>query len=280
MPVSATVRRRRLASELRKLREHAGLTLEDAAARVDISKSALSRIETAKSGARVPVVKVLLELYKVDEPTRDSLVQLTREARQRGWWHQYAAVMPQGFDAFLGFEEEATERLQFSVTVVPGLLQTREYAEAVLREQAAISQEVIDQRVRLRMSRQAMVGQGDGSETWFVLDEAALRRVVGGPAVMAAQLAHLSDLMCGGTLNLQVLPLSVGAYVAMESAFTIFRFASDPAIVQIELTNSSVYLEDPAEVRRYCQAFDRIRAAAASLRESQSIINSILRETH
>lgn len=280
MPVSATVRRRRLAAELRHLRERSGLTLEEAAAQVEISKSALSRIETTKSGARVPIVRVLLQLYGVDPETTESLIQLTREARQRSWWHQYIAAMPPGFEKFLGFEEEASERLQFSVMLVPGLLQTRQYAEAVLREYApGLTQDVIRQRVELRLSRQAILQRADRSESWFVIDEGALRRMIGGRAVMADQLRHLAGLMANRRVNLQILPLAAGAYPALEGAFTIFRFAADPTIVQVELLNSSVYLEEPARVRQYCQAFDQIRATAASLTQSELIINDVLKET-
>jgi transcriptional regulator with XRE-family HTH domain len=279
MSVSATVRRRRLAAELRHLRERSGLTLEEAAAQVEISKSALSRIETTKSGARVPIVRVLLQLYGVGPETTESLIQLTREARQRGWWHQYTAAMPQGFEEFLGFEEEASERLQFSVMLVPGLLQTRKYAEAVLGEYGpGLSQDVIRQRVELRLSRQAILQRADRFESWFVIDEGALRRVVGGRAVMTGQLRHLAGLMASKQVNVQILPLTAGAYPAMEGPFTVFRFAVDPAVVQIELLNSSVYLEEPAKVRQYCQAFDRIRATAASLKQSESIINDVLKE--
>jgi transcriptional regulator with XRE-family HTH domain len=272
---SPTVRRKRLTVELRRLREKAGLTCEDVGHRLECSGTRISRMETGRIGARPGDVRELLEIYGVTGGEADSLVQLARDARRKGWWHAYGRVLPPWFEAYVGLESDAAGLYDFQPSVVPGLLQTEDYACAVLREapQAGCGED-IDLQVALRMRRQAILDQASPPQVQVVLSESVLRAQVGGPAVMRAQLLRLADLAARPDLTLQVLPLRTAAHAQPVSPFTMLEFAdsADPTVVYLEHLTGSLLLEDEEEVRRYQAVFDHLRAAALDPGPSADLI--------
>ena len=262
---SPIVRRKRLTGELRRLREQAGLTCEDVGQRLECSGTRISRMETGRIGARPGDVRELLEIYGVTGAEADSLVQLARDARRKGWWHAYGRVLPPWFEAYVGLESDAARMCDFQPSVVPGLLQTEDYARAVLRGAPdAGCGEDIDLRVALRMRRQAILDQPRPPQVQVVLSESVLRVQVGGPAVMRAQLRRLADLATRPGLTIQVLPFSTAAQVQAVSPFTMLEFAdpADPTVVYLEHLTGSLLLDDVAEVQRYRAVFDHLCAEA------------------
>jgi transcriptional regulator with XRE-family HTH domain len=272
---SPTVRRKRLGIELRRLREQVGLTCEEVGQRLDCSGTRISRIETGRIGAKPGDVRELLETYGVTGPEADSLVQLAREARRKGWWHTYGQVLPPWFEAYVGLEAAATRFRDFQSMVVPGLLQTEDYARAVLRAAPnAGNAEDIDRQVALRMERQSILGQSNPPELWVVLSESILRVQVGGQDVMRAQLRRLIDVAERSSVTMQVLPFATAAHVQPISPFTILEFPdpADPTVVYLEHLTGSLFLENEEEVRRYTVVFDHLRAEALGTAPSIDLI--------
>jgi len=275
---SPTVRRRRLGYELRRLREKAGLTIEDVAGRMDCSASKISRIETGHSGVTPRDVRTLLDIYEVVGPEGDELVQIARDARQKGWWHPYSNVLT---SAFVGLEAEASAIRAYEQQVVPGLLQTAEYARAMLRAaRPDIDDDEVDRRVHVRMRRQSLLGKEHPADLWAVLDEAVLSRPVGGDAVMRGQLAALVEAADRPNVTLQVLPFEVGAHAGMDGTFTILSFPNpaDPPVVFAENATGGLFIEKSEELRKYEAIFEHIRATALPPEESVSFISELARE--
>jgi transcriptional regulator with XRE-family HTH domain len=278
---SPTVRRKRLGIELRRLREQASLTCEEVGQRLDCSGTRISRIETGRISVRPGDVRELLEVYGVTGAEADSLVQLAREARQKGWWHTYGQVLPTWFEAYVGLEAAAVRFRDFQSMVMPGLLQTEDYARAVLRAAPNPgSTEDIDRQVALRMERQATLGQANPPDLWIVLSESIVRVHVGGPAVMRAQLRRLIDVAARSNVTLQVLPFTTAAQVQPISPFTILEFpdAADPTVVYLEHLTGSLFLETAEEVRRYTVVFDHLRAEALGTAPSIDLIARVAAE--
>jgi transcriptional regulator with XRE-family HTH domain len=272
---SPTIRRKRLGIELRHLREQASLTCEDVGHRLECSGTRISRIETGRINVRPGDVREMLEIYGVTGTEADSLVQLAREARRKGWWHTYGRVLPPWFEAYIGLESEAIRLRDFQPLVMPGLLQTEEYARAVLRAAPnAGSTEDIDRQVALRMDRQAILAQSSPPDLWVMLSESVLRAEVGGPAVMHAQLRRLIDVAERPNVTLQVLPFSNAAHADPISPFTILDFpeTADPTIVYLEHLTGCLFLESEDEIRRYTVVFDRLRAEALGIGQSAGLI--------
>jgi len=272
---SPTVRRKRLTVELRRLREQAGLTCEDVGQRLECSGTRISRIETGRIGARPGDVRELLEIYGVTGAAADSLVQLARDARRKGWWHAYGRVLPPWFEAYVGLESDAARLHDFQPSVVPGLLQTQDYARAILRDAPyADYGEDIDQQLALRMRRQAVLDQPRPPQVRMVLGESVLWMQVGGPAVMRAQLLRLADLAAGPDLTLQVLPLRTAAHAQPAGPFTLLEFAdpADPTVVYLEHLTGSLLLDEDEEVQRYRAMFDHLRAEALGPGPSADLI--------
>jgi transcriptional regulator with XRE-family HTH domain len=265
---SPTVRERRLARALRHLREDAKLTIEDVAEKLEISPSTVSRMETAQVGVRPRDLRFLLDMYEVSEAEREQLLQIARERRQQRWWQEYADLPN---IAVAGLEAEASNISQYSTQLVPGLLQTEAYARAVL---GAIRLDAkpgdVERRLELRIHRQELLTSENAPEYWVVLDEAVVRREVGGRPVMAEQLGHLIDAARRPNVTLQVLPFSSGEHAGMDGEFTIlhYRESADPDVVYIENTGSDLYLESTEVTRRYNKIFDHLRAAAQNPSES------------
>jgi hypothetical protein len=204
----------------------------------------------------------MLDLYGIDEDKREALVQLAREARQKGWWHAYTEVFT---GSFVGLESEAASLHTHQALLVPGLLQTEDYTRAVIRAiRPDVADAEIDKRVRGRLARQRLLTDPHPPEYWAVIDEAVLHRLVGGPKVMRAQLLRLAETAALPHVTLQVVPFGAGAHAGMEGPFLILGFPeqADPDVVYVENTTSGVYLEQPSDVRRYTLMFDHLRAAA------------------
>ena len=276
---SPTVRRRRLALELRRLREAARLTCEEVADRLECSASKISRVETGRVSVSPRDVRDMLEIYGVPEDQRDALVQLARESRQKGWWHAYAdAVLPH-YATYLGMESAASEIRIFRVNHIPGLLQTEDYARALIGQTAGRSFSEDDRRFAILIERQRQ-SRTNGPKVWVVLDEAALRRQVGGPEVMRAQIEHLHDLRSTPSIFLQIVPFRGEAQACMDSPFTILGFPEqvDPDVVCLRYPTGVLWVEDLAEVDRYHVFFHHLQAAALSFDESLNLMTSALKD--
>ena len=259
---SPTVRRRRLAARLRELRETAELTIDEVGERLECSASKISRIETGHVGVTPRDVRDMLEVYGIDDDEREALVQIAREARKKGWWHAYNEVFT---GSFVGLESDASSLHTHQALLIPGLLQTEAYTRAVIRAIRPDAAEAdVELRVRGRLNRQRLITDENPPEYWAVLDEAVLRRTVGGPEVMREQLKRLVEAATLPNVTLQVVPFSAGAHAGMEAPFLILGFPeqADPDVVYVENSTSGVYLEQPEDVHRYTLMFDHLRAAA------------------
>src|ERR1022692_3718201 len=267
---SPTVRRRRLALELRRLREAARLTCEEVAEHLECSASKISRVETGRVSVSPRDVRDMLKLYGVPEQQRDSLVQLSRDSRQKGWWHAYSDINPQ-FATYVGLESAASEIRVYEVNLIPGLLQTEEYARTMIRS-GTVNGNLgdVDRKVALRMARQPALTR----------NEAALRRRVGGTELMRSQLEHVLELSGLKNVAMQVIPFGAGAHPAMGRPFVILVFPEriDPDVVYLEDLTSAFYLEDVDEVDRYNVFFNHLRATALSFDDSAALVTSVLKD--
>lgn len=270
-----TVRRRRLALELRRLREAASLTCEEVAEKLECSASKISRMETGQVPVSPRDVRDLLEIYGASPALRKNLTQLARDARQKGWWDVYKDAIEPHFATYLGLESAATEIRTYEVGLIPGLLQTKEYAEAVIDAGMLTGPRGDAGRLaELAAARQPMLRTADPPQFWAVLDEAAVRRQVGGPAVMARQLEHLLEMARLPHVQIQLIPFAGGAHPAMGRSFVILSFGDSTVtdVVYLEDLTSALYLEDAAEVDRYNTSFDHLRAAALPFTDSAALI--------
>jgi transcriptional regulator with XRE-family HTH domain len=266
--LSPTMGQRRLARTLRQLRIDAGLTIDQAAERLELSPSTISRMETAHVGVKRRDVRELLDLYNVTGAQRDQLLQLAGEGRRQAWWHEFKDLPN---SPLAPLEEEAASISQYSALLAPGLLQTEAYGRAVLQAiRSDRRARDIERRLRLRMTRQALLTGEKAPQYWVILDEAALRRTVGGPKVMSEQLDRLIGAAELPNVTIQVLPFSNGAHAGMDGEFTLLRYRdpADPDVVFIENTGGDAYLDDADVTRRYVAIFDHLRAAALDPAES------------
>ncbi len=276
---SPTVRRRRLRSELRRLRTELGLTIEDVQERTggDIRISTLSRWETGERSVRPNDLRALLDVYELTEgEEREALLTLCRQAKERGWWQSYGSAVPGWFQVYVGLESEASEIHQYAAELVPGLLQTADYYRAFLSASPADAE--ISRKVDLRLARQErLTAADDAPELWAVLNEAVIRRNVGPNGTMRAQLARLVELADLPNVTLQVLPFGAGVHPAMDGGFSILGFPepSDPSVVYLENAAGSVYLEELAEVARFDRMFSHIIAKALSPEDSRRLLGRL-----
>jgi transcriptional regulator with XRE-family HTH domain len=279
MPYTPTVRGRQLARELRHLREGAGMTGEQAAAKMSWEQSKISRMETAKMRITSGEVMELCETYGVQGDKRDQLVLLARNARQRDWWREYSDYVKKGFIDFLAFEAEARTSSGYEAQVIPGILQCEEYARAILLGTEKRRSDEVDHGVEVRLKRQQRVTQTeDPLEIWAVIDEAVLHRVIEPPGVMAAQLKHLLDLSELGNVSIQVLPYRAGIHAAIDGPFVLLTFDGYPDLLYIEHLVGCVYLEKPAETDRGRIIFDHLRSAAFNTGDSSVLIREQVKE--
>lgn len=273
---SPTVRRRRLAAELHRLRQASRLTIEQVADALEWSPGKVSKIENARVSVMPRDARKLLDAYGVAEgQERELLLSLARESRQRGWWQNYGEAIPDWFATYVGLEAEAATISAYRAETVPGLLQTRRYA-AALHRAAMINatEDEIERHVTVRMERQARLKEPDAPTLWVVLNEAVTRRVVGERAVMHEQLLKLIEAARTPNITLQVLPFSAGAHASMDSAFSVLGFEppSDGEVVYFEHPTCSLYLEKPDDVARYRLVYEHLRAVSLSLDESSRLL--------
>ena len=275
-----TVRQRRLARALRELRHDAGLTQEAVAARMGWHTSKLFRMENARS-PRVDWldVKELMEMYGVRSPHREALIQLARDARMRGWWTPYRDVFT---GSYIALEDESSAMRLYCPELVPGLLQTEDYARAVIRAvRPGYDEESVERRVTARLTRQkVLLDRAFPPELTLVLNEAVPRRAIGSAGVMATQLRALAAAAERPQLTLQVLPFSAGGHAGLEGGFVLIEFPeeTDPDVVYVEGIMGDLYLESVEEVKRYQSAFERIQAVALKAEESLTFISAMARE--
>jgi transcriptional regulator with XRE-family HTH domain len=281
MTVSPTVRRRRLAAELRRLRALAEVTQQQAAAHLGCTQAKIGRFETAKRSPSVGDVSALLDFYDVDGAEREQLVNLARDARKRGWWHSYNDVLPEWYETYVGLEAEASSLHTYESEAVPGLLQTQEYAYAITKSTLIRTDEsAIARRVELRMQRQQRVTGPNPLDLWAVIGEAALRRPVGGPEVLRRQLEHVLKLVELPNVTVQVMPLDAEAYPAQAGPFVILRYSNrdDPDVVYLETHVGGLYLERESELSKYVAMMDHLRAHAVDPEGSIRFINERIGE--
>src|SRR5215470_7783496 len=229
-----TLRGRRLAAELQRRREATGMSREEVARQLEWSTSTIFRIETGRSRPQPGNVRILLELYGVTGAERDGLIQLTREARQPGWWHSFRDVLPNPYEVYIGLEAGAASIRNFEPVVIPGLLQTADYAREMFhRGPRELDRDEVERRVEVRAARQEILSREDRPRLWAVVDEAVIRRIVGGPQVMHDQLRHLVECAEHGKTTIQVVPFSAGAHAGTGGSFVILDFPepTDPAVV-------------------------------------------------
>ncbi|GAA2274861.1 MULTISPECIES: helix-turn-helix domain-containing protein [Kitasatospora] len=274
--VNPTVRRRRLGAELRRLRELKGMTAEEVAGRLMVSQSKISRLENGRRSISMRDVRDLCDVYEVtDERVRAGLMEMARESRQRGWWHEFGDIP---YSVYIGLEAEASSIRAYESSFVPGLLQTREYAEAVVAgTQPDTDATAVRRRVEVRLKRQNRIyGENQLGSLWVVIDEAVLCREVGSREVMADQLFQLLLLSEQPNINLQVISFEHGAHPGMTGTFSLMEFpeSADSTVVYFEGVTSDLYLEKDADVRRYTNLYDHLRAAALGVADSRSLIQN------
>lgn len=263
---SPTVRRRRLSAELRRLRHDDGRTATDIAKRLEWPTSKLTRMERnewLRPDKRD--IRDLLDIYGVtDEATRERLTTLAKEGRLRGWWDPLG--LPEATTTFIGLEAEAESERTSRTLVVPGLVQTADYARATMQGgPAELAADEIERRVEARMERQKILTRDDDPlRLWVVMDEAALRRMVGGPKVMAQQMRHLLEVAELAKVTFQVIPFEAGAHPGMSGSFSIIKFPEpqDLPAAYVEAIAGELFVEEPREVRQYEVAFERLTAMA------------------
>ncbi len=283
MPRSRTVRRRRLGYELRRLREDAGMTIEAVALRLECSDSRLSLIENGKQGSKPKAVRELAQIYGLRDPERlAGLEALARSSNEKNWWAGFEDVLPARFSTYVDLETDARELLAYSALMAHGLLQTEDYARAVIRAARPDEPaERLDRLVELRIARQARLSGGETLIGCFVLDEAVLRRTVGGREVMRRQLEHLIELAERPNVTMQVLPFDKGAHASLDGSFVTLRFPDtsiDADVVYVEGPAGNVYLEAVESVRDATARFDRLRVLAPDEAESRRFIARVLKE--
>ncbi|HEV2781157.1 MAG TPA: helix-turn-helix transcriptional regulator [Actinophytocola sp.] len=267
------VERRRLASELRRLRSERNRTIREVADILECSPGKISRIETGSVGARLADVRELLDIYEVHGKQRDMLLDLVRHSHRRAWWHRYAGVLPPESIRFLGLEDGASRIDEYSGLLVPGLVQTDEYLRALIGT-ATKDRETVERRIELRQRRRQILTKPSAPTVTFVLHEAALVALFGGPDVMARQLDHLVEMSALPSVTIRVLPLTTGEFAAAGASFTIFSFTNsdDPSIVHIEQLTSSLYREHPGDIDVYSRAFSELTAKSLDPEETRALI--------
>ncbi len=277
-----TVLRILLGAQLRRLREAAGVSREDAGYHIRASGSKISRMELGRVSFKERDVTDLLEFYGVTDPAQtESLVQLTRDANAQPWWQRYQDVVPDWFQVYVGLEEAAQLIRIYEMQFVPGLLQTEEYARAVVLQGApGLERAEVERRVALRMGRQKLLAKDNAPRLWAIVDEAALRRPMGGRDVLAAQIERLMDAVGEPNITLQVMPFRYGGHAAEGGAFTIMRFpeADLPDMVYMEYLTGALYLDKPDEVERYAAVMERLSVAGTSPDRTREILAAMLKE--
>ncbi|MFG2651034.1 helix-turn-helix domain-containing protein [Streptomyces sp. NPDC048436] len=278
--VNPTVRRRRLGQELRRLRELKGMTAEEVAERLLVSQSKISRLENGRRSISQRDVRDLCGVYEVeDHRIVDSLMQMAKDSRQQGWWHSFGDIP---YSVYIGLETDAASLRVYDPQVVPGLLQTRAYAEALIT--GALPETTptdIEKRVQVRVRRQERISAPENPlRLWTVLDESALRRVVGSRHLMRDQLEHLVEQSQLPHVTVQVIPFEMGAHPGLNGQYAILEFpdAADSSVVYIEGVTSDLYLEKANDVQQYSVMYEHLRAQALNVDQSRQLIAEIAKD--
>jgi transcriptional regulator with XRE-family HTH domain len=281
MPTSPSLRRRRLAAELREMRKRSGLSVTEAAKQLNWQASRISRIENRQSGITAPELRKLLDVYEIeDDQYRARLAELARRVNERGWWQKYAGLIGGDYADLISLEAEARAIRAYEQELVPGLLQTPEYAHAVIRaSRPTDTSEEIKRRAEIRLERQEILTRPDPTPPRFnvVLSEGALRRPVGGYDVMRGQLEYLMRPRDRANVTTQVLPFDVGVHPAMVGPFTVMTFPDpdDLGVVSVENATGTLFLEEHDELRIYEELWNTLQASALSPDDSQTFLRSI-----
>jgi transcriptional regulator with XRE-family HTH domain len=274
-----TVVRMLLGARLRRLRKAAGISRDNAGDAIRSSGSKISRLELGRTGFKPRDVSDLLTLYGVaDDAERETLLGLANQANTAGWWHPYANVLPAWFEPYLGLEQAASVIRSYEVQFIPGLLQTPDYARAVARLTDGISEADAEQRVALRLHRQQLLYRDRPPHVWMVVDEAALRRPIGGRAVMQGQVDHLIRLGRRPNVTIQVMPFSAGGHAAAGGQVILLRFPEGllPDVVYAEQLDSAIYLNKPADTQAYWDVLNSVATEALPPAESTETLRRLL----
>jgi len=278
---SPTALRIVLGARLRRLREAQRISPEQAGYVIRASHSKISRLETGRVSFKDRDIVDLLTLYGVtDEAQREDIRALASRANHPGWWHDYSDMLATWFEDYLGLEEAAAQISTYEAQFVPGLLQTEDYASAVILLEYSNPKE-ISRRISLRMARQAILSGPDPTSLWAVLDEAALMRPIGGVRAMRAQLKHLIEMAQQPNVTIQIMPFTSGGHAAAGGSFSVLHFTDDdlPDMVYLEQLSSAQYLDKPDVVSTYVEVLDRLRVEAATQADSLKTLQTRLRET-
>jgi transcriptional regulator with XRE-family HTH domain len=272
-----------LGGHLRRLREASGITREAAGDTIRASSSKISRLELGRVSSKERDVADLITLYGVtDAEEREILLTLARQANAPGWWREYGDVLPNWFETYLGLEQAASVIRTYEPQLVPGLLQTEDYARAImLLRHLHMSHSEIERRVALRMARQAFLNQPGAPDLWVALDEAALRRPLGDQEVQKAQLLHLIEMAQRPNITLQIVPFDVGAHAAVGGPFTILRFSEPdlPDVVYLEHLTSALYLDKKRDIVEYLAIMDNLCIQAESPTDTLSLLRKVINES-
>ncbi|GAA1506206.1 helix-turn-helix transcriptional regulator [Sphaerisporangium rubeum] len=278
----STVRRIMLGASLRKLREDRGLSREEAGFHIRASESKISRMELGRVGFKTRDVEDLLTLYGVnDDAARRGLLEMVREANAPGWWQKYSDLLPAWFNTYIGLEEAAQTIRTYEVQFIPGLLQTAAYARTVIRlGWPDVTEDEIDRRVHMRLERQERLTRKDGPRLWAVIDEAALRRPIGGKEIMYEQIQHLMAVASLPSITLQVMPFQFGMHAAEGGAFSILRFPESDLsdVVYVEQLWGALYLDKREDVDPYLTAMEQLCVESTTPGGTAEILGDILRE--
>jgi transcriptional regulator with XRE-family HTH domain len=279
----ATVLRMLLGAQLRRLREASGISAEKAGYEIRASRSKISRMETGRVGLKFRDVEDLLTLFGVtDEQEREKVITLAKRSRAPEWWTKYNDILPDWFETYIGLESAAASIRSFEMQFVPGLFQTDDYARAVTRlgHQTASAAE-IERRVGLRRKRQELLARAQPPRIWVVMDEAVLRRPLGGVPVMRAQLRHLIEVAALPQVTLQVVPFARGGHAGAGGSFSILRFEEQdlPDVVYIEQLTSAVYLDQRSDIEHYLEVVDQLSGEALTPASTVRFIEQVARET-
>lgn len=271
-----------LGKRLQELRESAGLKREEAAHVLRVAPATVRRMETAEVTLKIPYLQLLLKAYDVEDEEADSFVTLAEEANKAGWWQRYHDILPSWFSMYVSLEGAASLIRSYEPHFVPGLLQTAEYARMVMRSGAVgkADDEEIERHVALRMQRQELLTQDDAPRLWVVMDETVLRRTVGGPEVMRAQIDRLLEAMALPNVTLQVAEFDKGHHPGTYGPFVLFRFGMPELqdMVYAEYLTGAVYLDRRPEVVTYLEVLDRMAAQSATAHRTKEILRSLRKE--
>ncbi|WP_433364522.1 helix-turn-helix domain-containing protein [Streptosporangium sp. CA-115845] len=277
-----TILRILLGAQLRRLRVAKNITREQAGYAIRASHAKISRLELGRVGFKERDVADLLTMYGVtDTEERAPLLTLARQANAPGWWHKYGDLLPNWFEVYVGLEEAASTVRTYEVQFIPGLLQSPEYARAVIMlVHGGASASEVDRRVSLRMARQQRLTRPDAPTLWAVMDEAVLRRPIGGPQVLRVQIDHLLEAVELPNVKLQIMPFDRGGHAAAGGPFSILRFPERdlPDVVYMEQLTSALYLDKLDETDHYMQVMDRLCIQAYSLAESRRFLEDLREE--